>query len=84
MRRERVGFERIENFLEQVNNQKRTENIQGHREGKICSELMNIKIRDEKKLQNILKKRKDEVDQRLIQVNGRGTRKHQRQRKHLS
>ena len=83
MRKEGVGFGKIENFLQQINGQKKTSNIQGYKEEKICVDLMNIKVRDERRLLKLLKTRKEEVDGRLIQLYGRGTRKQQRQRKHL-
>ena len=50
-----VGFEKIENFLTDMNGQKKVGKRQGFMEKKICQSLMEIKIRDEKKLHNVLK-----------------------------
>ena len=83
MKNDGVGFSRIENFLEDMTRQKKVEKKQGYMEEKIVSSIMSVKIRDERKLLNILMKKKEEVDRKLIEAYGRETRKHQRQKKHL-
>ena len=84
MRKDGVGFERIENFLTDLNKQKKMGKRQSFREKKVCQNLMEIKIRDEKKLHNLLKTQQKVRRARMSQLQNKGSRKYQRQVKHLT
>ena len=79
-----IGFGMVECFLRSVNQQKKVEREQGPREAKVCKEIMGIKIKDEKKMHKLLKTKHQELMKRMGDATGRGTRKHQRMRKHLN
>ena len=83
MRNQRVGFERIEKFLRDLNGQKKSSTCQGFRESKVVENLMDIKLRDERKLHNTLKREHEELTSLIIRPLEKGSRRQQEIKRHL-